>query len=69
VVPNTSKYVFIKFFRHLFKAGFMMVDCQVPNPHLKSLGAREIPRKNFLAMLKKSNSYETIRGKWNFENF
>ncbi len=32
--------------------GFELVDCQLPNPHLASLGAREIPRAEFLKRLK-----------------
>ena len=28
-----------------------MIDCQMNTPHLASLGAREIPRKEFIAQL------------------
>ena len=27
--------------------GFQLIDCQVANPHLNSLGAREVPRETF----------------------
>jgi leucyl/phenylalanyl-tRNA--protein transferase len=33
--------------------GFELVDCQVANPHLLSLGARQISRQEFLARLRR----------------
>jgi leucyl/phenylalanyl-tRNA--protein transferase len=63
---NASKFAFIKFFQRLFQAGFIMIDCQVPSDHLKRLGAREIPRKQFLSLLAKGLKSKTIRGKWDF---
>lgn len=30
-----------------------LIDCQLPNPHLERLGAREIPRAEFLALLER----------------
>ncbi|MGB1042154.1 MAG: leucyl/phenylalanyl-tRNA--protein transferase [Tenacibaculum sp.] len=47
-VSNMSKVAFI----HLAQnCGYKLIDCQVHNEHLESLGAREIPRENFLAYL------------------
>lgn len=63
-VNNASKFAFIKFASRLFEEGFSFIDCQVPTPHLKSLGAREIPRAKFLLLLKESLQDETLRGKW-----
>lgn len=63
-VANASKFAFIKFAGKLFERGFLLVDCQVPTEHLKSLGAREIPRAKFLLILKESLRYETHKGKW-----
>jgi len=63
---NASKYGFIKFFHQLFKSGFTLVDCQVASPHLKTLGCIEIPRKQFLTILKNSLTEETLKGKWTF---
>jgi leucyl/phenylalanyl-tRNA--protein transferase len=63
---NASKFAFIKFFQRLFQSGFTMVDCQVPSPHLIRLGAREIPRTEFLLLLEQGLKYKTLKGKWGF---
>ena len=43
-----SKLAFI----HLAKnCNYKLIDCQVYNDHLASLGAREIPREKFLKYL------------------
>jgi leucyl/phenylalanyl-tRNA--protein transferase len=31
--------------------GIKLIDCQLPSAHLRSLGSRPIPRKEFLAVL------------------
>jgi leucyl/phenylalanyl-tRNA---protein transferase len=68
LVPNASKYAFITFVREISRMGFLIVDCQVPNPHLTRLGAREIPRAEFLERLEKGLQYDTLAGKWEFMN-
>lgn len=50
---NASKYAFIKYVQFLSAQGVELIDCQVYNPHLESLGARMISRKDFLHYLKK----------------
>ncbi len=65
-VANASKFAFIRFFQRLFQSGFIMVDCQVPSLHLKRLGAREIPRTEFLLLLEQGLTYKTLKGKWEF---
>lgn len=52
-VSNASKVAFIALAQKLQKAQYELLDCQVYNRHLESLGAREIPRKEFLALLKR----------------
>lgn len=47
-VSNASKYGFITLVRALQQQGFGMIDCQVHTDHLQSLGAREIPRNEFI---------------------
>jgi leucyl/phenylalanyl-tRNA--protein transferase len=48
-VSNTSKLAFI----HLVKnSNYRIIDCQVYNDHLASLGAKEIDRELFLNILK-----------------
>lgn len=50
-VSNASKFAFIKYVELLSAEGIKLIDCQVPNPHLESLGATMIPRKEFLEYL------------------
>lgn len=52
-ISNASKYAFVKYVQHLSANGIELIDCQVHNPHLESLGATMIPRKEFLEYLKK----------------
>ena len=48
---NASKVVLAQLARHLEKEGFALLDCQVPNPHLISMGACHIAREDFLERL------------------
>ena len=51
-VSNASKMAFIFLVQKLEKESYKLIDCQVYNNHLASLGADEIPRKEFLRYLK-----------------
>ena len=51
-VSNTSKLAFIHLVQELQKKKYKLIDCQVYNEHLESLGAREISREEFVRMLK-----------------
>jgi leucyl/phenylalanyl-tRNA--protein transferase len=51
---DASKVALVALVRKMVEKGWGMVDCQVPNPHLASLGAREIPRSEFLRRLRNS---------------
>jgi leucyl/phenylalanyl-tRNA--protein transferase len=48
---NASKVGFAHLVRQLITWDFQLIDCQVANNHLISLGAVEIPRKEFLRFL------------------
>lgn len=48
---NASKYAFIKLVQLMEDEGVQLVDCQVYTEHLESLGARMIPRQDFIAQL------------------
>lgn len=52
LVSNASKTAFIYLAKHLQSQKYKLLDCQVYNTHLASLGAREIPRKTFMKILK-----------------
>lgn len=51
-VSNASKVAFIYLVTLLQSQNYKLVDCQVYNPHLESLGAREIDRADFLNILR-----------------
>jgi leucyl/phenylalanyl-tRNA--protein transferase len=53
---NTSKLAFIHLVQSLEKQKYKLIDCQVYNEHLDSLGAREIPRKEFMGYLRELES-------------
>ncbi|MBJ2176022.1 leucyl/phenylalanyl-tRNA--protein transferase [Aureibaculum sp. A20] len=50
-VSNASKVAFIHLVQKLKRENYKLIDCQVYNDHLASLGAREIPRNEFLKYL------------------
>jgi leucyl/phenylalanyl-tRNA--protein transferase len=51
-VSNASKYAFIKYVQQLQSEGTQLIDCQVYTQHLESLGARMIPRTDFIQKVK-----------------
>ena len=51
-VSNASKVAFIALAGYLKENNYKLLDCQVYNEHLESLGGREIPRTDFLTTLK-----------------
>lgn len=59
---NASKYAFISYVRQLRDEGVALIDCQVYTEHLESLGARMIPRDNFVSLLDKLIPPETVTG-------
>jgi len=50
-VSNASKVAFITLAKELQSKKYQLLDCQVYNEHLESLGCREIPREQFMAVL------------------
>ena len=55
-VSNASKFAFIAYVNELSKENVNLIDCQVYTEHLESLGARMIPRKNFIALINQDAS-------------
>ncbi len=51
-VSNASKVAFITLVNQLKKENYALLDCQVYNEHLASLGCREIDRSDFMQILK-----------------
>lgn len=51
-VSDASKAALAVLVEHLREWGYDFIDCQVPTPHLKSLGAKEVSRDYFLERLR-----------------
>jgi leucyl/phenylalanyl-tRNA--protein transferase len=54
VARDASKVALVHLVRHLQQQGFTLLDVQQASPHLTSMGAKEIPRKQFLARLERA---------------
>jgi len=61
---NASKFAFINLSKILKAKEFMMIDCQVPNDHLMSMGCKELSRKEYLHNMRINLSHKTHRGSW-----
>jgi leucyl/phenylalanyl-tRNA--protein transferase len=48
---DASKVALVALVEHARRVGVALLDVQMPTPHLTSLGARTIPRAEYLAML------------------
>jgi leucyl/phenylalanyl-tRNA---protein transferase len=66
LVSNASKVAFITLTEELLCRRFGLIDCQVRSSHLASLGARDVPRKQFTGLLDTLLRCETLRGDWGF---
>lgn len=55
---NASKIALIRLSERLIEKEFQVIDCQITNPHLVSMGAREITRADFLTIL-----YDSLENK------
>jgi len=63
-ISNASKAAFVALVEYLKTLSFNMIDCQLTTEHLKSFGAREIPRSVFLKQLNESLEARTKKGRW-----
>jgi leucyl/phenylalanyl-tRNA--protein transferase len=66
-VSNASKVAFVLLVNQLIKWNFTLIDCQVTTHHLKNLGAREIPRSDFLARLALALDAPSRQGIWKLD--
>lgn len=60
-VSKVALYHLVDFAR---RNNFSLIDAQQSTPHMKSLGAEEIPRSRFLDLLQKALSKNTIKSPW-----
>jgi leucyl/phenylalanyl-tRNA--protein transferase len=61
---DASKCAFVSLVQRLKEMGFPLIDCQVETDHLRSFGAREIPRNRFMSELASALTCETLKGNW-----
>jgi len=63
---DASKAAYCMLVEHLKAWGYDFIDCQVPTPHLLSLGAKTVPREEFLQRLYKVR-FETPQHAWEID--
>jgi leucyl/phenylalanyl-tRNA--protein transferase len=64
---DASKVAFYYLQEYLKKRQFKLIDCQMMNPHLKSLGVNPITRQEFMRIVKANLNIETDCRKWRFQ--
>lgn len=65
--PDASKAALATLARNCPRLGIRFIDCQLPTPHLKRLGAVEIPRSHFLARLHDARRHPAPPTPWRLE--
>ena len=65
---DASKVALAHLAAQLQRWNFGMIDCQMKTPHLASLGARELPRTEFIQRLQELIHYPDIASQWKFDN-
>jgi leucyl/phenylalanyl-tRNA---protein transferase len=65
---DASKIALAHLARQIERWHFGLIDCQMSTPHLESLGAREIARKDFMRALSELVNYPTRLGRWHFDD-
>jgi leucyl/phenylalanyl-tRNA--protein transferase len=66
-VSDASKVAFVTLVQQLRRWDFRMIDCQMPTAHLASFGAREIPRREFLAEVERAIREPPVPTPWALE--
>lgn len=61
---DASKIALAHLVRYLQQRGFAMIDCQMHTPHLASLGARLLPRRQFAATVAELVDAHIAPGPW-----
>lgn len=61
---DASKVALLHLARKCWEFGFDFIDSQVPTDHMRTLGGREISRKEFLLALESSLRKKTLRDRW-----
>lgn len=64
---DASKIALVALIKKLREWNFKLIDCQIPSAHLASLGAEEIPRHEFMAILDDALCLSGQPGRWQAE--
>lgn len=64
---DASKIAFVHLVRDLAARSFGMIDCQMHTEHLASLGARLVPRGEFLQALRELVDFAAPVGPWQYQ--
>ena len=64
---DASKVALVALVRQLGRWGFPSVDCQMSTSHLASLGAREVPRAEFLRQVRHQVRAAPVPSPWRFD--
>ncbi len=68
LVTDASKIALAHLTAQLQHWGYGLIDCQMNTPHLASLGAREMPRAEFILCLEELIHYPQPLIKWQFDH-
>lgn len=66
-VSDASKIALVCSVRQLQRWGYTLTDCQLPSAHLERMGARSIPRKDYLALLRAALRHPGRANPWHFD--
>lgn len=66
-VPDASKVALVWLARQLERWGFGLIDCQMVTGHLLRMGARTLPRREFLRLLRRHGARRHRPGPWAFD--
>lgn len=66
-IPDASKIVMVYVCQFLQQHAFPLLDCQVYNPHLNSMGARQIPRRDFLRLVRHTAALPQTPDMWHVD--
>lgn len=61
---DASKVALATLAQVLHRWRFSLIDCQIMNDHLRSLGVVSMPRRRFLRLVAANNTHPTRRGRW-----
>jgi leucyl/phenylalanyl-tRNA--protein transferase len=65
---DASKVALVHLARRLHAWQFPLIDCQIQNPHLQSLGAVTISRRAFLHILADNSAWPDRVGSWTLDD-